>query len=88
MNQQGVLAVIIRHAREVVPRLQDHQFRREDSLRELGANSVDRSEIVMLTLESLCLRVPLIEVARAENIGELASILHEKLQRSAAPLPA
>lgn len=88
MNQQGVLAVIVRHAREVIPRLENHQFCGADSLRELGANSVDRSEIVMLTLESLSLSVPLIEVARAENIGELASILHEKLQRSQPAVPA
>jgi hypothetical protein len=34
----------------------------------------------MMTLESLDLKVQLVEVARAENIGELASILHGKLQ--------
>jgi polyketide biosynthesis acyl carrier protein len=87
MNQEGVLAVIARHAREIVPGLADHQFSFDDRLRDLGANSVDRSEIIMMTLESLDLHVPLIEVARAENIGELAGILHGKLQR-AAPMVA
>ena len=79
MNQEGIMAVIARHAREVVPGLDDHQFSGDDSLRELGANSVDRSEIIMMTLESLDLKMQLIEVARAGNIGELASILHGKL---------
>ncbi len=88
MNQEGVLEAIIRHAREVVPGLAEHQFRSDESLRDLGANSVDRSEIIMMTLESLSLSMPLIEVARAENIGELASIMHSKLQRAAQPLPA
>lgn len=89
MNQEEVLAVITRHACEVVPKLKAHNFRSDDSLRELGANSVDRSEIVMMTLDYLSLNISLIEIARAENIGELASILHEKLQRStssAAPI--
>jgi polyketide biosynthesis acyl carrier protein len=78
MNVQDIFEVIIRHVRDVIPGLAGHAFSFTDSLRELGANSVDRSEIIALTLESLCLNIPLIEVARAQNIGELASILHEK----------
>lgn len=85
MDLKDVLEVIVRHVREVIPRLEDHQFQSDDRLKDLGANSVDRSEIVMMTLDSLSLNIPLVEVARAENIGELAGILHEKLQRVAAP---
>jgi polyketide biosynthesis acyl carrier protein len=80
MNEQEILKTIIRHAREVLPALQDRPIRGDDSLRALGANSIDRSEIVMMTLGSLSLNVPLIELARAENIGELTSILHGKFQ--------
>lgn len=80
MNKQEVLDVIIGHIREVLPKLDDHQFKEDDALRDLGANSVDRSEVVMMTLESLNLNIPLMEIAMAENIGELATILHEKLQ--------
>jgi polyketide biosynthesis acyl carrier protein len=78
MNQQEIFDVITRHAREVLPRLATHGFQPADSLRELGANSVDRSEIIMMTLESLSLRIPLIEMARAQNIGELAGIIHAR----------
>lgn len=79
MNEQDILNIIANHAREVIPQLKDHQFQPTDALKDLGANSIDRSEIVMMTLESLSLNIPLIHIARAENIGELASILHEKL---------
>lgn len=88
MNQSTVLEVIVRHAREVVPALANHSFHPDDSLRELGANSIDRSEIVMMTLETLSLSIPLIEVARAGSVGELASILYAKLPRTAAAVPA
>jgi polyketide biosynthesis acyl carrier protein len=84
MNQMNVLEIIIRHAREVIPGLASHKFHADDSLRDLGANSIDRSEIVMMTLESLSLSIPLIEVARASSVGELASILHSKLPSAAA----
>ena len=79
MNVENIFNIIIGHVREVLPNLVDHQFQFADSLRDLGANSIDRSEIVMLTLESLSLRIPLVQVAKAENIGELASLLHAKL---------
>lgn len=62
----------------MIPDLEGHHFQSNDALKDLDANSIDRSEIVMMTLESLSLKIPLIEIAGAGNIGELASILHEK----------
>lgn len=79
MNLEDVFAVIVGHTREVVPGLDDYAFRFTDSLRELGANSIDRSEVVMLALESLSLKAPMIEFAKAENMGELATLLHARL---------
>lgn len=79
MNEEEILCVIAQHAREVLPALASHDFKSVDSLRDLGANSIDRSEIVMMTLESLNLSIPLIEIAKAENIGELATLLSNKI---------
>jgi polyketide biosynthesis acyl carrier protein len=79
MDQEEIFQIIASHAREVIPELKDHHFQPSDSLKNLGANSIDRSEIVIMTLESLSLSIPLVETAGAENMGELASILHEKL---------
>jgi polyketide biosynthesis acyl carrier protein len=79
MTKEEIFAIVTRHAREVVPGLDEHRFVLSDSLKELGANSMDRSEIVMMTLDSLSLRIPLVETAGAKNIGELVSVLHEKL---------
>lgn len=79
MNQQDIFQIIANHAKDVIPKLTEHDFQFNDALRDLGANSIDRSEIVMMTMESLALSVPLIETARAQNMGELAEILYEKL---------
>ena len=78
MSEADIVATIVRHTREVVPQLEGHQFKPTDSLRELGANSVDRADIIMMTLETLELSIPLSAMAKAENIGELASIIHGK----------
>jgi polyketide biosynthesis acyl carrier protein len=79
MDKDQIVGIIVRHAREVIPELAKHRFAPSDSLRELGANSIDRPEIVMMTLDSCALVIPMIETARAGSIGELAEILHEKL---------
>ena len=76
MDRNEIFDVVKRHTREVVPGLERHDFVNDDALRELGANSIDRSEIIMMTLESLALRVPLVQLAGARSIGELTDLLH------------
>ncbi len=78
-NRDRVFQTIVDSAKEVLPGLSSHAFQHSDSLRELGANSVDRSEIVMMAVERLELKVPLMELAKAENIGVLADLLAAKL---------
>ncbi|ONA04751.1 acyl carrier protein [Burkholderia pseudomallei] len=79
MDLQQVFDIIVRHTKEVIPGLDRHAFRTTDALKDLGANSLDRSEIVIMTLESLSLCIPLVEFAGARNIGELAEVLYAKL---------
>jgi polyketide biosynthesis acyl carrier protein len=78
MPTQEALDLIVKHTCEVMPELDGHTFAATDSLRELGANSMDRAEIIMMTLEALSVSVPLIELAGANNIGELANLIHDK----------
>lgn len=78
MSMQEILEVITRHIQAVMPALANHEFKETDSMKELGLNSIDRSDIIMMTLETLSLRIPLLEMAKAKNIGELASIIHAK----------
>ncbi len=77
-TEDQVFDTLVANAREVIPALALHDFKRTDSLRALGANSIDRADILMMTLERLSLHIPLIEMARAENIGELARIIHAR----------
>ncbi|MET0497709.1 MAG: acyl carrier protein [Steroidobacteraceae bacterium] len=78
MSTAEIFEIIARHALEVLPALQHHHFKQSDSLRELGANSIDRADIIIMTLESLGLSIPLTAMAKAQNMGELANIIHEK----------
>lgn len=77
MNLETIISEFGKATAEILPELEEHQFTAEDSLRDLGANSVDRSEIIMMVLEELELNVSLIEFAKAANIGELAEIIQK-----------
>ncbi|MES2349989.1 MAG: acyl carrier protein [Pseudomonadota bacterium] len=81
MDKQAIFEVIVNHTYDVVPSLNGRQIHPQDALHLLGANSIDRSEIIMMTLESLELDLPLIEAARANTLGDLADIMLHGLER-------
>ncbi|MFJ6208616.1 acyl carrier protein [Lysinibacillus sp. NPDC092081] len=80
MNKEAIFNIIIRNSREVIPELEGYNFKPSDRLVDLGANSIDRAEIVMMTIEALSMRIPKVALAGANNIGELVDLIYEKLQ--------
>jgi polyketide biosynthesis acyl carrier protein len=80
MDKENIIALIGEHTVAVLPDLAGHAFSAADRLSELGANSVDRAEILMMVLESLSLSIPRVELFGPKNIGELAEFLAGKLQ--------
>jgi polyketide biosynthesis acyl carrier protein len=75
MNLESIINEFKKATVELMPELEDREFKASDSLRDLGANSVDRSEIIMMVLEELELSISLVEFAKAANIGEQAEIM-------------
>lgn len=80
MNKDNILELIANHVREVIPELGEHEFKPDDRLADLGANSIDRAEIVAMTMEALNLKIPPVELAKAKNVGQLVEVIYEKLQ--------
>lgn len=78
MQKGQIFKIVVRIVREVIPGLEGHVFQPDDLLVDLGANSVDRAEIIMLAIEELSLRTPRIELSDAKSIGDLVRILYEK----------
>lgn len=78
MEKIDILKLIARHSCEVIPDLEGHDFKASDRLVDLGANSVDRAEIIMMTMEALSLQIPRVALFGAKNIGELVDVFYEK----------
>ncbi|WP_025684408.1 acyl carrier protein [Paenibacillus maysiensis] len=80
MSKEELLTLVISQTCEVLPELAGHSFQSSDRLADLGANSLDRAEIVMMVMEALSLQIPRVELFGARNIGELVDVLHSKLE--------
>jgi polyketide biosynthesis acyl carrier protein len=80
MSKEAIFVTIVRIICEVIPELEGHAFQPDDRLVDLGANSIDRAEIVTMALETLSLPIARVELSEAKNIGELVGILYAKSQ--------
>lgn len=48
-------------------------------MKELGANSIDRFDIISDTMDELNIKIPLLQFGSLKNIGEVVDFLHENL---------
>ena len=80
--EERVLILVKEIICEVLPDLDQAQIVPNKSLLELGANSVDRVEVVTMSMERLDLTVPLSKFANVNNIGELVEALCKELSSS------
>lgn len=79
MNKKDIFEIVTNNICEVLPELIGYDFKETDELIDLGANSIDRSEIINLTLEKLELPIPRTELSVAQNIGELVEVIYGKI---------
>ena len=74
--------VVIREAvLEVLPETPAAAVTPERSLRELGASSLDRADIVAQAMHRLGIQAPADRLAAAENLGDLATVLEQSRDR-------
>lgn len=62
---------------EVLPQVEKENITIEKQLKELGANSIDRMEIVTMSMRELDLKIPLMSFAGVGNIEGLVDVLAE-----------
>ncbi|WP_432090952.1 phosphopantetheine-binding protein [Streptomyces sp. NRRL F-5630] len=77
--EERVLAVLRRTTLEIVPEVEPASFTPERTLSDLGCNSIDRAEIVTLTMEELDIAVPVHEFHQGMDIGTLAALMRKRL---------
>lgn len=70
--------IIKNNIRVVMPELKADQITIDKQLKDLGANSIDRMEIIFGAMEEAGIKMPLSDLAQAGNIEGLVDILVAK----------
>jgi len=78
MTKEDIFQIIKKNIIDVLPDIPDDIITPDKYLKDLGANSIDRMEIVTFTLEDLELKVPLVEIGELKGIQGLIDYLYEK----------
>lgn len=77
MTKEHVYEVVKKVIIEVLPDLKPELISIEKRLKELGANSIDRTEVVIMSMEELGLKIPLMSFAQVSKIEGLVDVLTE-----------
>ena len=77
MTKEQIIQILIEKTKELLPELEKEPLSGTHSLRDVGANSLDRADIIMMTLEELDMDLPLVKLSNAKNIEGLAMVIFE-----------
>jgi polyketide biosynthesis acyl carrier protein len=75
MTKEQIFGVVKENVLRVLLDVKPEQVLPETALSDLGANSVDRVEVVMYSMEELKIKVPSNELQGLSNLGGLVDVL-------------
>lgn len=78
MSKEEITGILRENIIEIIPELEGEALPFNDRLADLGLNSIDRGELITLTLEQLELEVSRVEFAGADSIDALAELFIKK----------
>lgn len=79
LQEEKIYASLKRSLLAVIPDLDSESISMDQSLSDLGCNSIDRADIVTTTMEELGVTVPVMEFREAYNIRTLINVLRKHL---------
>jgi polyketide biosynthesis acyl carrier protein len=74
MDKAYIFSILKKGIAEIMIDVDINSITMQESLKELGMNSIDRAEILLHTMESLQVNVPMMKFATAKNIGEIVDV--------------
>lgn len=80
MNDEPIFNTIKTAIGTVMGSLAPPVITQSDSLREMGANSLDRAEILMQSMDDLNVRVPMLSFAEAHNLADIVAVFASALR--------
>ena len=84
MTREEVARVVLKHLAESIPDIDPSTVDASQSMKEMGANSLDIVEIVSCSMRELRVKVPRAELNKLTNLDGLIDLLHSSVQEKAA----
>ncbi|TQR46690.1 acyl carrier protein [Paenibacillus popilliae] len=78
MKKESIFNAVKEAIVEILPDIEVHEVQPEMSLKDIGANSVDRMDIIIRTMELTDIKVPLVEFGKLSNIQGIIDLLDAK----------
>ncbi len=75
MEKENIFLVVKDAIADVLPDVDTEAVSIEQNLKSLGANSIDRTEIVMSSMEKLGIKMPLVSFGGVENIEDMVDVM-------------
>ncbi|MEJ2418346.1 MAG: hypothetical protein P8Y45_15740 [Exilibacterium sp.] len=81
MSKEEIFNIIKRKLLEILPNLDESRIEPLKSMKDLGANSIDRVDVIIETMEEMKLVLSPHEVGPVENIQGLVDFLYARCPR-------
>ncbi|WP_296705239.1 hypothetical protein [Algoriphagus sp.] len=79
MSKEQIFEIIVGNLVEIVPEINYEDVLLSHRFSDLGLNSIDRGELISLTLEVLESDSSRVEFVTAQTVGDLVDIFYAKL---------
>ena len=75
MEKEEIIYLLKESLEEIIPEIEGEDYSIHETLNNLGANSIDKGELITLTLEHLEIEASMVMFVKAESIAELADLI-------------
>ncbi len=79
-SKEEILQVVKNHIIDTLEEVEETEIKPEQSMKDLGANSLDIVEIVSCSMRELKVKVPRSELNKLQDIEALVDLLHQVLE--------
>jgi polyketide biosynthesis acyl carrier protein len=75
MDEKAIFAVVKKHVLEILPEIAPEEVTESCCLKDLGANSIDRVEVAVYSMQELRIAVPPQELGTTASLKDLVRVL-------------
>ena len=85
MNREEMFAVVKANMTEIIEAVRGKEIKETDSMRDLGADSLEIVEVVSRSMKQLKVKVPRTDLTQARNLKDLLDLFEKAASTTSPP---